>query len=248
MRMQLTTDAVVNALAESLAQAWSTRGGTATVARQPEPADADGWLATWAVGGPMTGSATLWSERASLAACVKAASALETPPDDAAVEAFLREVLTEAVASFAARAPFTGAVAGTIDITAGPPPAGGVAFDLTMGDGPTWRIACAADLTAAAAEAAPAARDNRLSAVLEVELPLVVRFGRAVMPFRALANLGPGSVVDMARSPEEPVELLVGDRLIARGEVVIVGGNYGVRITELTGARHLAAGLEARVS
>jgi flagellar motor switch protein FliN/FliY len=73
--------------------------------------------------------------------------------------------------------------------------------------------------------------------VLDVELPLVVRFGRTILPLRALADLGPGSVVDMGRSPDDPVELLVGDRLIAKGEVVVVGGNYGVRITELPGAR-----------
>jgi flagellar motor switch protein FliN/FliY len=86
--------------------------------------------------------------------------------------------------------------------------------------------------------------DSRLGAVLDVDLPLVVRFGRAVMPLRALADLGPGSVIDMGRSPDEPVELLVGDRLIARGEVVIVGGNYGVRITELAGSRPVGAELE----
>jgi flagellar motor switch protein FliN/FliY len=90
--------------------------------------------------------------------------------------------------------------------------------------------------------------DPRLDAVLDVDLPLVVRFGRAVMPLRALADLGPGAVIDMGRSPEEPVELLVGDRVIARGEVVIVGGNYGVRISELAGDRPASAGLEARTS
>src|SRR5688572_11519807 len=88
--------------------------------------------------------------------------------------------------------------------------------------------------------------DPRLDAVLDVDLPLVVRFGRAIMPLRSLADLGPGSVIDMGRSPDEPVELLVGDRLIARGEVVIVGGNYGVRITELAATRPQAIGLEAR--
>jgi flagellar motor switch protein FliN/FliY len=49
----------------------------------------------------------------------------------------------------------------------------------------------------------------------------------------------------MGRSPDEPVELLVGERVIARGEVVIVGGNYGVRITELANGRRTAE-LEAR--
>jgi len=65
------------------------------------------------------------------------------------------------------------------------------------------------------------------------------------MPLRAVADLSPGSVVDMGRSPDEPVELLVGERLIARGEVVIVGGNYGVRITELTNGRR-STDLETR--
>jgi flagellar motor switch protein FliN/FliY len=68
------------------------------------------------------------------------------------------------------------------------------------------------------------------------------------MPLRSLAELGPGSVIDMGRSPDEPVELLVGERIIARGEVVIVGGNYGVRISELTGNRQLSVELEARTS
>ena len=88
----------------------------------------------------------------------------------------------------------------------------------------------------------------RLDAVLDVDLPLVVRFGRAVMPLRALADLGPGSVVDMGRSPDESVELLIGDRVVARGEVVIVGGNYGVRITELVGGPKRPGDLEARTS
>jgi flagellar motor switch protein FliN/FliY len=247
MRMQLTTDAVVNALAESLAQAWGTRAGTATVSRQPELGPGDGWLASWTMTGPIAGSAVLWCDRASIVECAKAARRQEDTPADADVEAFLREVLADAFAAFGARAPFTGTEAGGLTVAAGTAPAGAVAFDLTAADMPAWKVAFKAEVTATAADAAPA-RDERLSAVLEVELPLVVRFGRAVMPFRALAGLGPGSVVDMGRSPEEPVELLVGDRLIARGEVVIVGGNYGVRITELTGARHVAAGLTARAS
>jgi flagellar motor switch protein FliN/FliY len=65
------------------------------------------------------------------------------------------------------------------------------------------------------------------------------------MPLRSVADLSTGSVVDMGRSPDEPVELLVGERVIARGEVVIVGGNYGVRITELTNGRRTAE-VEAR--
>jgi flagellar motor switch protein FliN/FliY len=104
-----------------------------------------------------------------------------------------------------------------------------------------------APLPAAMQAGAAASPDTRLEAVLDVDLPLVVRFGRAVMPLRALADLGPGSVIDMGRSPDEPVELLVGERVIARGEVVIVSGNYGVRITELTGGES-GPELEAKTS
>lgn len=74
---------------------------------------------------------------------------------------------------------------------------------------------------------------------MDVDLPLTVRFGRTVMNLKTLSTLGPGSMVDMGRSPDEPVELLVGERLIARGEVVIVGGNYGVRVTEINRQRHV---------
>lgn len=89
---------------------------------------------------------------------------------------------------------------------------------------------------------AQAAADRRLEAVLDVDLPLVVRFGVTSLPLRTLVGLGSGSMVDLNRAPDDPVELLVGDRVIARGDVVVVGGQYGVRITELTNdARSMAA-------
>jgi flagellar motor switch protein FliN/FliY len=82
--------------------------------------------------------------------------------------------------------------------------------------------------------------------VLDVELPLVVRFGRAVLTLKTLAGLGPGSIVDVGRSPDDPVELLVSDKLIAYGEVVIVDGSYGLRITSLVSRPDRVLGMEAR--
>jgi len=102
------------------------------------------------------------------------------------------------------------------------------------------------DESSAAAPGAAPANDARLEAVLDVDLPLVVRFGVTSLPLRTLSGLGSGSVVDLNRAPEDPVDLLVGDRVIARGEVVVVDGQYGVRITELlTQARPVAAAMEA---
>lgn len=93
--------------------------------------------------------------------------------------------------------------------------------------------------------AEPVIAPHRLSMVLDIDLPLTVRFGRTVLPLRTLASLGPGSVVNMGRTPDEPVELLVGDRVIARGEVVVVSGNYGVRITDLVSPAERVRALEA---
>lgn len=74
---------------------------------------------------------------------------------------------------------------------------------------------------------------GRLGVILGIDLPVVVRFGRTELPIRSLTKLGPGSVIELGRSPDDPVDVLVGDRVVARGEVVIVGGNYGIRILEV---------------
>lgn len=75
-----------------------------------------------------------------------------------------------------------------------------------------------------------------LGVILDIDLPVVVRFAQARMTLQALSRLGPGSVVDLDRAPEDPVEVLVNGRIIARGQVVVVAGNYGVRISEVLNA------------
>jgi len=75
--------------------------------------------------------------------------------------------------------------------------------------------------------------ESRIEVILDIDLPVVVRFGRTELPLRTLTRLGPGSVIDLGRSPDDPVEVMVSDREIARGEVVVVGGNYGIRILDV---------------
>jgi len=60
-----------------------------------------------------------------------------------------------------------------------------------------------------------------------------VRFGQTAMTLQALSRLGPGTTIDLDRSPEDPVDVLVNNTIVARGEVVVVSGNYGVRVTEV---------------
>lgn len=72
-----------------------------------------------------------------------------------------------------------------------------------------------------------------LDLILDIELPLWVRFGESVMTLDALSKLGPGGTLDLGRSPDDPVDVLVNNTVVARGEVVAVAGNYGVRVTEV---------------
>jgi flagellar motor switch protein FliN/FliY len=72
--------------------------------------------------------------------------------------------------------------------------------------------------------------------ILDIDLPLSIRFGQTEMTLGELTSLGPGSVIDLGRAPEDPVDVLVHGRLVARGEVVVVSGNYGVRITDVISA------------
>jgi flagellar motor switch protein FliN/FliY len=72
--------------------------------------------------------------------------------------------------------------------------------------------------------------------LMGVKLPIRVRMGRTQLPLRDIARLGGGSVVELDCSPDDPVDIMVNDRLIAQGEIVVVGGNYGVRITRIASA------------
>jgi flagellar motor switch protein FliN/FliY len=69
--------------------------------------------------------------------------------------------------------------------------------------------------------------------LLEVNLPVSISFGKAQLPMRDVLKLTTGSIVELNRGVNEQVEVLVNQCLIARGEVVVVEGNYGVRIQEI---------------
>lgn len=68
---------------------------------------------------------------------------------------------------------------------------------------------------------------------MDVELVVTLRFGGRRMLLKDILDLCTGSVVELDQQVQEPVDLLLDGKLIARGEVVVVDGNYGLRITEL---------------
>ncbi len=69
--------------------------------------------------------------------------------------------------------------------------------------------------------------------LLDVALPVAVSFGKTSLEIREVLKLNTGSIVELDRLVTDPVEIVVNDCVIARGEVVVVDGNYGVRIQEL---------------
>jgi flagellar motor switch protein FliN/FliY len=69
--------------------------------------------------------------------------------------------------------------------------------------------------------------------LLDVELPISVSFGNSEMQLRDVLKLGPGSVIELDKSVNDPVLIIVNHKPIAKGEVVMVDGNYGVRILEV---------------
>ena len=72
-----------------------------------------------------------------------------------------------------------------------------------------------------------------MSLLFDIELEATLQFGSREMPLREILELGPGDVVELDRHVSEPVDLVVGDRIVARGEVVVASGNFALRITEV---------------
>jgi flagellar motor switch protein FliN/FliY len=86
----------------------------------------------------------------------------------------------------------------------------------------------------AAKSSAKAIADQvNLNLVMDVELNVTLRFGQRQLTLREVLDLTTGSVVELDRQVEEPVELLLDGVVIARGEAVVVDGNYGLRVTEV---------------
>jgi flagellar motor switch protein FliN len=77
----------------------------------------------------------------------------------------------------------------------------------------------------------------RLDRLMDVELQVSLRFGGKRMVLREILELGPAAVVELDRQVQEPIELLLDGRVLARGEVVVVDGNYGLKVTEVVSER-----------
>jgi flagellar motor switch protein FliN len=129
------------------------------------------------------------------------------------------------------------------------------AFELKSGDR-AWTILVRDEVTAprpekaepptpsksAAQESKPvqetaAALSPGLELLLDVELEATLRFGCRELPLGEILELGSGDVVQLDRHISDPADLIVGDKIVARGEVVLINGNFGLRVTEIAAPR-----------
>jgi len=74
---------------------------------------------------------------------------------------------------------------------------------------------------------------KNISLILDVELPVRVRIGTKKMLLKDVLNMDIGSVIELDQLANEPLDILIGDKVIAKGEVVIVDGNFGVQIVKI---------------
>lgn len=86
-------------------------------------------------------------------------------------------------------------------------------------------------------------QSRRLEMLLDVPLELSVELGRSRMTIQDLLGLAPGAVVELDKIAGEPLDILVNDRLVARGEAVVVNDKFGIRITDIVSAAERLARL-----
>jgi len=103
------------------------------------------------------------------------------------------------------------------------------AADFTDEDQPSVKQADFQQLSSSAHGDGP----RNIELLMDVDLPVSIELGRTKMNISDILSLGPGSVVELEKLVGEPVDLLVNQRCVARGEVVVVEENFGLRITQL---------------
>jgi len=79
----------------------------------------------------------------------------------------------------------------------------------------------------------PTGERQNLDLLLDVTIPVTVEVGRTELSLDEVLDLGPGSILALDKKAEEPVDLRVNGKLVARGEVVMVDDSYGLRITQI---------------
>jgi flagellar motor switch protein FliN len=248
---------LISALLDELAVVVGALTGAASQVIEAPRAQSAEWLATLEAGGLLNGTCALSFEAQAVEALARMNAADSQPVSVVVIEASLRDAVEQAIAGFLSRPAASGLTLVLNEIVADATvPAGDATMVCAIMSPalPNPLGISAWDALEEGAVGQPVRRDDgdsrqvsqsRIDVILDIDLPVVIRFGRTELPLRSLTRLGPGSIVDLGRSPDDPVEVLVSDRVIARGEVVVVGGNYGIRILDVISPSERMRSLEA---
>ena len=74
---------------------------------------------------------------------------------------------------------------------------------------------------------------GNISLLMDVFMEMTVQLGRTKMPIKQILGIGEGTIIELDKLAGEPVDILVNQKLIAKGEVVVIDENFGVRVTEI---------------
>jgi flagellar motor switch protein FliN/FliY len=238
---------VVSRFIAELARAVGAELETNASARTSELRDTGGIVLTLVAGQGWRGELQVLFTNRSILALTPAHRA--GAPEETDVSTRLRRLCAQAAAMVDRRADgCTLAIASVERIDSWHAPADAAVSDIVVaGVEEPVQVAIGGSITAVEMKSA-VAKSQTLDVILDIDLPLVVRFGRTDLPLRTLTTLGPGSVIDLGRSPDELVEVLISGRVVARGEVVTVGGNYGVRVRDVISPAERARSLEAELA
>jgi flagellar motor switch protein FliN/FliY len=255
----LNAAALASALINELANAIGALLGAKATAEPSASEIQPTWTVTIAVGDPSPGSVTVGLTDADCTQLVRASLGEDAELSEAAIVDMLHRVMAQAVAALRENPLGKGllfCVETPSRLTTAPEePAQFYSMALSPTLSPVvavWTVfespAGASTLSSGtrtgsssmsvlkSGKGTSAAVPSNLDVILDIDLPLSVSFGQTDLSLETLTRLGPGSVIDLGRSPDDPVDVLVNGRLVARGEVVVVGGNYGVRILEVVSA------------
>jgi flagellar motor switch protein FliN/FliY len=86
---------------------------------------------------------------------------------------------------------------------------------------------------------------NKLELIYDVGLQMTVELGRTEKTLKEILEIGPGSIVGLDKLAGEPLDIMINGKLLARGEVIVIDENYGVRIKEIVSSRERIGGLKA---
>jgi flagellar motor switch protein FliN/FliY len=241
--MNMTVDIISRALANELVVVLGGLVGAEAKAVPGAPVGSRQWIVECAIGGEVTGTCTMAFDAAPMTALAGVIIGVDGDVADSVVADTLREATNQAISAVSLDAETKAIRIAVVNVAVQDAvPAGRcvLAYIVSITSVAAPIALAVYGATAALAPAVETLRDepstsasSRIEVILDIDLPVVVRFGRTEMSIKALTRLGPGSVIDLGRSPDDPVEILVSDRVVAHGEVVVVGGNYGIRILDV---------------